>query len=409
MHKVAIVDDDADIVAIATKVLRAAGYEVVTADDGEAGLRLVRAERPSVVLLDLMMPKLHGFAVCQEIRKDSSLDHTRVIIVSAKTYAVDMAKTRELGADQYLAKPFDVDELVRMVHGVISMQSTVWVKFWGTRGSIATPGPNTVRYGGNTACVEVRCGNAVLMLDCGTGAREMGAALAREFAGRKLRVHLFVSHTHWDHIQGFPFFAPAYLPETTLTIYSARGCDKRLDKIFTGQMDTTYFPVALSDLKAQLQFVELDGAMDFGGIKVSHMYLNHPGLAVGFRIESAGKCIAYITDHEVYSRVGGDKAHLRKLDNQLDQFVGGADLYVREAQYTDDEYPAKQGWGHSTWTDALRSAQMAKAAQVGLYHHDPTRDDEAMDQIVADCRKYIREHEMNVGCFAAADRLRLNL
>src|SRR5512146_813602 len=408
MHKVAIVDDDADIVTIAAKALRAAGYAVVTAADGEAGLRLIRTERPSVVLLDLIMPKMHGFAVCQEIRKDSSLDHTRIIVVSAKTYGVDIAKTRELGADLHLAKPFSVEELLRAVNTMIGAQSEVWVKFWGTRGSIATPGPNTVRYGGNTACVEVRGGDTVLMLDCGTGAREMGAALAREFAGRPLQVHLFVSHTHWDHIQGFPFFAPAYLPGSVITIYSARGCDKRLDRIFTGQMDTTYFPVALSDLRAELHFVELDGVIDLGSIKVAHMYLNHPGIAVGFRIETAGKRIVYVTDHEVYSRMSGEAGHLRKLDDEVDQFASGADLYIREAQYTDAEYPGKKGWGHSTWTDALRSAQVAHAAQLGLYHHDPGRDDEALDSIVAECRGYIREQGMNLGCFAAADRQRMN-
>ncbi len=409
MEKIVIVDDDADIVRVAATRLRAAGYQVLSAADGEGGLQLIRKERPAIVLLDLMMPKIHGFAVCQELRRDPSFEQTRIIISSAKSYPVDVAKAKELGADVYLMKPYDLEELVETVKAVLATRSNLSVKFWGTRGSIATPGSSTARYGGNTSCTEVRCGDTILMFDCGTGAREMGAALAEEHAGKPMHIHLLVSHTHWDHIQGFPFFAPAYLPQAKITIYSARGCDKRLDKIFTGQMDASYFPVAMSDLKAQLDFVELDGDILIGDTRISHMYLNHPGIAVGFRVESAGKAVTYLTDHEVYCRMSGDLEHYRKLDDQVNQFAAGSDLYIREAQYTDEEYALKKGWGHSTWTDALHSARDAKAGQVALYHHDPGHDDERLDRILADCQNYIRQHGLSVACCLAADKLRLNV
>ena len=409
MEKIVIVDDDPDIVKIAEKRLRAAGYQVASAADGEAGLHLIRQERPGVVLLDLMMPKIHGFAVCQEIKKDPSLEQTQVIITSAKSYPVDIAKAKELGADLYLTKPYDLEELVETVKVVLSLGSKIWVKFWGTRGSIAAPGPATARYGGNTACVEMRCGDTILMFDCGTGAREMGEALLQEFPVQALDIHLFISHTHWDHIQGFPFFNPAYSPKSTITVYSARGCDKRLDKIFTGQMDATYFPVAMSDPRANLRFVELDSDVTLSDTKVSHMYLNHPGIAVGFRVDSGGKSVAYITDHEAYCRMNGDLEHYRKLDAEVDQFAHGAHLYIREAQYTDDEYRAKKGWGHSTTTDALQSASRIQARQLALFHHDPAHSDEFLDRMVAECRNRIREQGINLTCFAAADRLRVNL
>ncbi len=408
MSKVVVIDDDQDIVTVATKRLRAAGYEVKTASDGEAGLRLVIAERPSVVLLDLMMPKMHGFTVCQEIRKNASLDATRIIVCSAKSYPVDVAKAKELGADVYLMKPYDLQELVDTLR-VLSTGSTACVKFWGTRGSIAAPGPSTVRYGGNTSCVEMRCGDTLLMFDCGTGAREMGSALLQEFAGRELHIHMLVSHTHWDHIQGFPFFAPAYLPSSTITIYSARGCDKRLDKIFTGQMDASYFPVALKDMQADLRFIELDGDIVIGDAKISHMFLNHPGIAVGFRVDLAGKSVSYVTDHEVYCRMGGDLDHYRKLDEQVDEFASGSDLYIREAQYTEEEYPKKKGWGHSTASDAVKSAVQARARQLALYHHDPAHDDEQLDRIVRGCQQHLQELGVSLPCFAAADSQRINL
>ena len=172
-----------------------------------------------------------------------------------------------------------------------------------------------------------------MLLDCGTGARDAGLALAREFKGKVLHAHIFVSHTHWDHIQGFPFFVPAYIPSNHLTLYSVRGADKSLEKIFTGQMDSNYFPVDLTDMMAHLDFVELAGPIEIGGARISHFYLNHPGLALGFRIESEGKTVVYLTDHEPYCRLSGENEHNRKLDREVDEFARGADLYIREAQY----------------------------------------------------------------------------
>jgi phosphoribosyl 1,2-cyclic phosphodiesterase/ActR/RegA family two-component response regulator len=410
MEKIVLVDDDADIRRVVELRLRLAGFQVLTASDGEAGLQLIRAEKPRIAMLDLMMPRKHGFAVCQEIRADPELRGTYIIVGSAKAYGPDIKKAKELGADIYLTKPYDLEALVGVVKNALSIsRPPLKVKFWGTRGSIATPGAATLRYGGNTACTEVRCGDHVLLFDCGTGVREAGLALSQEFQGRLLHVHIFVSHSHWDHIQGFPFFTPAYIPRNRISIYSLRGSDKSLEKIFTGQMDGSYFPVDLNDLKCELQFVELEGPVEIGEAKVSHVYLNHPGLAIGFRIDYAGRSVVYLTDHEPYCRLSGENDHNRKLDRKIDEFARGADLYVREAQYTEEEYPDKRGWGHSTWKDALESAHAAQALRLALYHHDPMRDDDAMDRILADCHAYMQEHGMTFECMAAAESLELTL
>lgn len=410
MEKIVIVDDDADIRRISELRFRIAGFSVLTAEDGEVGLRLIRAEKPRVVLLDLMMPKMHGFAVCQAIRSDPNLQGTFIIVASAKTYTADMKKAKELGADLYLNKPYDLDGLVETIRKALAPTgSAVAVKFWGTRGSIPTPGRATLRYGGNTPCVEIRCGETVMLFDCGTGAREAGLALAGEFKGKSLHTHIFVSHTHWDHIQGFPFFVPAYVPGNHLTLYSVRGTDKSLAKIFTGQMDSSYFPVDLGDMMAHLDFVELEGPIKLGTAKIAYLYLNHPGLAVGFRIEAEGRTVVYITDHEPYCRLSGENDHNRKLDREVDEFARGADLYIREAQYTEEEYVAKRGWGHSTWKDAVNSAQAANAKRLVLFHHDPMHDDDLLDQVVASCRTYIREQGMAVECAAAAEFQQLSI
>jgi phosphoribosyl 1,2-cyclic phosphodiesterase len=283
------------------------------------------------------------------------------------------------------------------------------VRFWGTRGSIPTPGPTTARYGGNTSCVEVRAGNQVLMIDCGTGAREMGLALLREYKGAPIELHVFVSHTHWDHIQGFPFFVPAYQPGNDLTFYSLRGADKSLDKIFTGQMDSNYFPVDLRDMRANLQFVELDGPVRLGEVEVSHTYLNHPGLAIGFRVQHKDKSLVYIADHEPYHRLLGDTPHNRRLEGEITEFGRGADLYIRDSQYTEEEYAEKRGWGHSPWPEVLDSAHAGKVKQLALYHHDPMHDDVALERILTACRERMQRCGMTFNCFLAAEGLEVIL
>jgi len=410
MHKILVVDDDPDLRLVAETCLSEAGYQTVTAADGDSGLRLARSERPHLILVDLMMPGTHGFAVIQEVRRDLSLRGMRIIVASAKAYPADIRKAKELGADDYIVKPYDPKELLEKIRAALGPDAAdIYIKFWGTRGSIPTPGRWMLRYGGDTSCVEVRCGERLLMIDCGSGARRMGLSLAREFAGRELDLHLFVSHTHWDHIHGFPFFTPAYLPTSQITVYSLHGADKSLEKVFTGQMDASYFPVSLSDLPSRLQFVELKEDVGLGEVRISHFQLNHPGLAVAFCIEFGGKRVVYMADHEPYWRLTGDNEQNRRRDHEIDDFARGADVYIREAQYTDEEYSVKRGWGHSTWKDALNSAQQAAVKQLLLYHHDPMHDDDSMDGIVAQCRSFMNEHGMSFKFLAAYDGLELRL
>jgi phosphoribosyl 1,2-cyclic phosphodiesterase/ActR/RegA family two-component response regulator len=420
-RRILLIDDDHDLRRRAQMRLQVAGYEVLEAGDGEAGLKLLRAERPAIILLDLMMPKMHGYSVCQQIRNDPDLQDTYIIAASAKRYPVDIRKAMEMGANAYLVKPYGMEELLEKVcEGFVAVETLAqeaashtfafWLRFWGTRGSIATPGPKTLRYGGNTSCVEVRRGNRILMLDCGTGARELGISLQHEFGDKPLELDLFVSHTHWDHIQGFPFFQPAYLPGTHMRIYSLHGTDKSLEKVFTGQMDGSYFPVELSDLKSRLEFLELRGsALELGDMRVTHFGLNHPGLAVAFRFEAGGKSLVYLTDHEPYCRLSGKNELNQRLDREVDEFAKGADLYIREAQYTEEEYERKRGWGHATWKDAVDSAHAAGAKRLCIYHHDPMHDDIALDSILSACWEYMKAQGMKFECVMATDTMEMTV
>jgi len=267
-----------------------------------------------------------------------------------------------------------------------SVRQVLKAKFWGCRGSIATPGPKTLRYGGNTACVEVRFRNSILIFDCGTGIRELGNSLQREFDGTPLHIHLFVSHTHWDHIQGFPFFSPAYVETNVISIYGLCSPDRTLLDAFQEQMEATFFPVPMDHLKSRIEFVEFTKAVEIDGATISTKPVNHPGLASAFRIDVDGKSVVYMTDHEPYCSLSGDTAENRERERELTDFARGADIYIREAQYNSEEYATHRGWGHGTFDYALLAARDAGVATLVIYHHDPLHDDDCLDRLYAECR-----------------------
>ena len=257
------------------------------------------------------------------------------------------------------------------------------VRFFGTRGSIATPGPQTLRYGGNTSCVEVRSKSGTLaILDVGTGAAALGRELMAR--GELLSGHILISHTHWDHIQGIPFFAPLFVPGFEWDIYAPRGISQSLRQTLSGQMQSTYFPVTIEQLGATIRYHELvEGRLRIGDIDVTTRYLNHPALTLGYRLEVDGVAFVYACDHEPHSHalatgigdiLGEDRHHA--------EFLAGADLVVHDAQYLASEYPYKIGWGHSTIEYAFAVARLAKVEQLALTHHDPIRDDAAIDALV---------------------------
>lgn len=280
------------------------------------------------------------------------------------------------------------------------------VHFWGTRGSIAAPGPTTVRYGGNTSCVEVRAGGTLAILDCGTGARALGAHLVAE--GSPVRAHIMLSHFHWDHIQGFPFFSPVFLPGAELHIYGARGLERGLEESMAGQMQYTYFPVQMADLRSRLTFHEVDeGTFQAGQMTVRAQFLNHPCPTLGYRITVGGTSIAYLTDHEPFWPHNPDLPLSDVLvhpgDRRHAAFVAGVDLLVHDAQYTAEEYPAHRGWGHSPIEYVVDIAITAGVRRLALFHHSPDRDDAGVDQLVAQARAHAQWRGATLDIFAAAE------
>ena len=286
------------------------------------------------------------------------------------------------------------------------------VRFWGTRGSVPTPGQSTVRYGGNTACVELRTrAGAFIIFDSGTGIRELGLHLARQ--GGPVAAHLMLGHTHWDHISGFPFFTPLFVPGNHVTIYGARDLDRSLRDVLAGQMHYTYFPVPLGDLRADIEFSELEeGEITIEDAVVRTHYLNHTAVCMGYRVEADDVSVAYITDHEPYGFSGGQDgkvggglrgAPIHGGDRRLIDFVRGVDLLIQDAQYTPEEYPTRRGWGHSSTDYVTDIAIEAEARRVALFHHEPTHADDDLDRMVESSRKRARAAGSDVDLFAAAE------
>jgi CheY-like chemotaxis protein/phosphoribosyl 1,2-cyclic phosphodiesterase len=274
------------------------------------------------------------------------------------------------------------------------------VRFWGTRGSIATPGPDTIRFGGNTSCVSVRTNaGADFIFDCGTGARALGAALMAQARG-PISATILLSGTHWDHIQGFPFFAPLFVPGNQITVCGPEGSGASLRDVLAGQMEFTYFPVELGQLPATIIFRELgEGSHDIGGARIVAQYLHHPAMTLGYRIEADGAAAVYLSDHEPFSEMLWHGNHTSSRaesivhlgDRRHARFMAGADLVVHDARYTPEEYPSKKTWGHSTYEYAVGMAAAAGVRQLALTNHDPIHDDAAIEAIENRARAYAEQ------------------
>jgi phosphoribosyl 1,2-cyclic phosphodiesterase len=253
------------------------------------------------------------------------------------------------------------------------------VRFWGVRGSIACPGPETVRYGGNTSCVEIRCGDRLLIFDGGTGLRPAGNELMRTEPSPKL--DLFYSHTHFDHICGLPFFAPCYDPRGRIRIWSGHLNGIGIKAVLRKMMAAPLFPIPMGIFRAKIDFVDFTAGATldpYPGIRIATAPLNHPNGATGYRIEYLDRAVAYITDTE---------HRPDRRDENVLRLVDGADVMIYDATYTDAEYPEHRDWGHSTWEEGVRLADAAGVRTLVIFHHDPGHDDAFMDRVANDAER----------------------
>ena len=404
--RIAVVDTDEVALRVAEQALGESGYAVRFFQDGASALDQLRKWKPILILVNIILPKLDGFSLLRAIKQEKDLEHTKVVMFSAKHFHFDKKLSSELGADDFFEKPFEPYQLLQKVRRTVD--GKIRIRFWGVRGSVPVSGPHVVRYGGNTSCVEVGLSSRnQVIFDAGTGIRELGKFLLSkrlDWGGR-----IFLSHHHWDHIQGLPFFGPAYVPGNEFTILGPAHPEVDLQKIVSDQMESVYFPINMNHLSAKIKFQSLaEDEYEMDRFALRTLLVNHPGLTLAYRLTYDGKSVVYMPDNEIPPGSGdsGTVDHSRK---RAVEFISGADVLIHDAQYDDAEYPSKAGWGHSTWREAMRLAVDGQVKRLILFHHDPDHTDEFLDQALEACREELGTRGPEIECDIAQEGMEIEL
>jgi phosphoribosyl 1,2-cyclic phosphodiesterase/DNA-binding NarL/FixJ family response regulator len=412
-----LIEDDAESRKRIARLFARHGWETIEADDGAAGIDLALERQPEVVLCDLLLPRISGLQVCRAIRE--KLDLPKIIIVAGRIYDIERDAVVEAGGDGYFVKPLKWEELAKIFkrarrprRKLTPRQSralkfhppSTRIKFWGVRGSIPVPGPSTIGYGGNTTCVEIRTNGDIIILDAGSGIRELGVALEKEFGSAPINLTLLLTHTHWDHIQGLPFFLPAYKAKNSIRVLGYEGARAGLATILAAQMEVPFFPVSWKDLPGTIKIQELK-KMEFsiGKVRVRSRFVNHPGVCAGYRLFTKEGSIAFLPDNEPFEPLklklaARDGIHPHKARAQavvqrskLVEFLKDTDVLILDAQYTDEKYQEHIGWGHGALSRVVSLALEARAKKLFLFHHDPAHDDHKIDEMLERARFLVIE------------------
>jgi phosphoribosyl 1,2-cyclic phosphodiesterase len=401
-----IVDDDPIILRLMQAVLEEGGHSVKAYESSVQALRDIPVDRPDVVISDVIMPEMDGFELCREIRSRPELAGIKIIMCSSKSYDFDRRRAKELGADGYIVKPIQRDTLLPQIAEILSDKVTV--TYWGVHGTLPVPGRRTLRYGGNTPCLSVEIsGEPLYIFDCGSGIKQLSDYLAAAKVQR-LSARIFITHTHWDHINTVPFFGPLYIRGNQIEVFGPYQGDLTIERAIAAQMESVYFPVTVREFGARLVFRDLrEESLNFGSVQIDTILLKHPGYCLGYRLTCHGRSVCYITDNELYLRSDPryDLAHVERLAN----FVSGADLLITDTTYRDHEYPAKVDYGHSCVSEVADLAARAKVKRLHLFHHDPDQSDDDIDLKLKETREALARLGSDAECGAPAEGSKLVL
>lgn len=401
-----IVDDDPDILALLRSVLEKAGHTVVSSNSSQQALNEIPGVSPDCVITDLMMPVMDGFELCRELRRRPEIESMKIIVLSAKSYDFDRRRARELGADGYIVKPINPATLLASIDEFVSKHMVV--TYWGVRGTLPVPGPRTLKRGGNTSCVSIEVGGEPLYIfDCGTGIKQLSDQIMAS-GTQRFSAKIFISHTHWDHINTVPFFAPLYIRGNQVEIYGPYQGDLTIARAIAAQMEGVYFPVTIREFGAHLVFRDLrEETLDFGTVKIETLLLKHPGSCLGYKVTCHGRSACYITDNELY--LPSDPRRDQRYLERLTDFVRGTDVLITDTTYRDHEYPSKVDWGHSCVSEVADLAVRANVKRLHLFHHDPDQSDDDIDRKLDETRAHVARLGGSVEVDAPAEKYKLIL
>jgi phosphoribosyl 1,2-cyclic phosphodiesterase/ActR/RegA family two-component response regulator len=396
-----LVDDDRIFIKRLSRILDPIAQEVISTTTATDAVSSILETRPDCVLLDLMMPGADGLQILKQLRSYESLQSLTIIMVTAKAYEFDRNRALSLGANGYITKPIQtdgiVDEIIRIIEDRIEMV------FWGVRGTLPVPGPRAIRYGGNTSCLSLTFPNGhFFIFDAGTGIKNLSDHLMD--AGRfPMEAQIFISHPHWDHINGLPFFVPLYVQGNEIQICGPVHGDTTMRELIAGQMDGVYFPINIKEFSARVYFRDLiEERFAIDNIQVGTMLLNHPGQCLGYRINYKDRAICYITDNELFP--ADSPYHNAHYLEQLIAFVRDADALVADCTYTQEEYERKTGWGHSTVEETARLSHRAGVKTLYMFHHDPDQSDDDILSKEQRARQVLKDIGSSTQCVAPREK-----
>lgn len=407
--KILIADPSLELLKELKKSKQAEKFTIETAENGSECLKKMEEFQPDLLVVDFMLPGMHGIEVLKISKNGHSMKKMGVILTSYHPMVQNYHSAIKSGALYFLEKPFTQTTFFHLIglffEGKLSPapfpqkkmeihyqakptpppKLPSYLKLWGTRGSNPVAGSEYVRFGGNTLCLEVRNGDDLVIIDAGSGIRGLGHILHDH---KEKRMDILLSHTHWDHLLGFPFFYPIYQQDREVHIWSPVGFEKSSKELFSDMLAYAYFPVGLDDIQSSIFFHDLrdEQVSTFGSIKISTHYSFHPGPTLCFKIEVKGKKIGYVTDNEFLMGCHLSARQAEKKDSLFDpyesliSFLKGCDTLIHEAQYTDEEYLDREGWGHSSITNASILVKKAGIKQWVITHHDPRHTDEDLLQ-----------------------------
>ena len=400
-YKFFIVDDDRVLIKLIARYLETAGHQVSYDTSSVSALEKIIKQKPDCVLLDIMMPEMDGFEILKRLRREPTLNKTKIVVISGKSYEFDRKRAYGFGADGYIIKPIDLQKSIARLEWII--QDWIELTFWGVHGTLPVPSKLTTKYGGNTSCVTLEFPrDNQLIFDAGTGIKLLSDHLVSENHPLD-KAKIFISHPHWDHINALPFFVPLYKQGNEIEICGPSQDDIGIQEMISGQMDGVYFPIKIKEFSASISYRDLkEEAFEIDGIKVSTMLLNHPGHCLGYRIEYNGRKVCYITDNELHPE--SSPYYKQFYVENLENFVKEADALIMDATYKDEEYKNKIGWGHSAISEVVSLAHRARVMNLHLFHHDLDQTDADIDAKLKTAQGILKKHNSQTQCVAPKEK-----